>query len=351
MATVAPSGVGAHLAGARHLEAEVAGPSRSGRPGRRPGRDERRRGPAPTTIVFGTDGWRAKIADDYTFENVRRCADGVATYVVERGEGAKGVVVAYDRRFASEHFAAAAAEVLMAHDIPVAFATHAVPTQMSSFEVVERGAAAGIVITASHNPWTDNGFKVKAPTGAAAGHDILAVIEAQIARNGGDGDRATPVRRRRGGGPRRAVRSVRGLRAVRPPDGRSRCPQGRRLSRPRRPHVRRRRGLDPAAARRAARSGSRRSTRSGTRTSAGSTPSRSGRTSTRRSASSPGAATTLACCSTATRTGPARPTSSGTFIHQLGGHRAPDVLPRGAPRPARTRRRQRQQHVDGRAPR
>ncbi len=141
--------------------------------------------PAPTTIVFGTDGWRAKIADDYTFENVRRCADGVASYVVEGGAQAKGVVIAYDRRFASEHFAAAAAEVLMAHDIPVAFAVHAVPTQMSSYEVVERGAAAGIVITASHNPWTDNGFKVKAPTGAAAGAEILSVIEAQIARNGG----------------------------------------------------------------------------------------------------------------------------------------------------------------------
>jgi phosphomannomutase len=141
--------------------------------------------PVPTTIVFGTDGWRAKIADDYTFENVRRCADGVARYVVERGEQAKGVVIAYDRRFASEHFAAAAAEVVLAHDIPVAFAVHAVPTQMSSYEVVERGAAAGIVITASHNPWTDNGFKVKSPTGAAAGPEILHVLEAQIARNGG----------------------------------------------------------------------------------------------------------------------------------------------------------------------
>ena len=98
--------------------------------------------PVPTRIVFGTDGWRARIADEFTFENVRRCADGVARYVVERGETAKGVVVAYDRRFASEHFAIAAAEVLLAHDIPVVYAVHAVPTQMSSFEVIERGAAA-----------------------------------------------------------------------------------------------------------------------------------------------------------------------------------------------------------------
>jgi phosphomannomutase len=143
-----------------------------------------RRAPEPTAIVFGTDGWRARIADEFTFDAVRRCADGVASYVVGRGEVAKGVVIAYDRRFASEHFAAAAAEVLLAHDIPVAFAVHAVPTQMSSFEVIQRGAAAGIVITASHNPWVDNGFKVKAPTGAAAGAEILGVIEARLAANG-----------------------------------------------------------------------------------------------------------------------------------------------------------------------
>jgi phosphomannomutase len=141
--------------------------------------------PSPTTIVFGTDGWRARIADDYTFENVRRCADGVAHYVESRGEQAKGVVIAFDRRFASEHFAAAAAEVVLAHGIPVALGQHAVPTQMSSYEVVQRGSAAGIVITASHNPWVDNGFKVKAPTGSAAGPEILKAIEERLAENGG----------------------------------------------------------------------------------------------------------------------------------------------------------------------
>ena len=149
--------------------------------------------PTPTTIVFGTDVWRARVADDFTFENVRRCADGVARFVVDRGEEASGVVVAFDRRFASEHFAAAAAEVLLAQDIPVFLAAAAVPTQMSSYEVVQRRAAAGIVITASHNPWTDNGFKVKAPTGAAAGADILAVVEAAIADNGGTGIARRPL--------------------------------------------------------------------------------------------------------------------------------------------------------------
>jgi phosphomannomutase len=138
----------------------------------------------PTRIVFGTDGWRARIGEDYTFENVRRCANAVAEYVVSRGEQSRGIVMAWDRRFASEDFAAAAAEVVLAHGIPVAMATGAVPTQMSSFEVVRRGAAAGIVITASHNPWTDNGFKVKSPTGAAAAPEMLAEIEGLIARAG-----------------------------------------------------------------------------------------------------------------------------------------------------------------------
>ena len=142
-------------------------------------------------IVFGTDGWRARIAEDYTYDAVRRCAEGVARYVIDNGMTERGVVVGYDRRFASEFFAQAAAEVLLAHEVPVLFSSEALPTQMVSFEVVERGAACGVVITASHNPWTDNGFKVKSPTGAAAGPEILAVLEATIR------DRATdePPRR------------------------------------------------------------------------------------------------------------------------------------------------------------
>jgi len=138
-----------------------------------------------TRIVFGTDGWRGRTADEFTFENVRRCARAVAEYVVERGEQSRGIVVAFDRRFASEHFAAAAAEVVLAHAIPVALAAEAVPTQMSSFEVVQRGSAAGIVITASHNPWTDNGFKIKSPTGAAAGPEMLSAVEALLAADAG----------------------------------------------------------------------------------------------------------------------------------------------------------------------
>ena len=238
--------------------------------------------PAPTRIVFGTDGWRARVADEFTFENVRRCADGVARCVVERGDQAKGVVIAYDRRFASEHFARAAAEVLLAHDIPVAISTVAVPTQMSSYEVVQRGSAAGIVITASHNPWTDNGFKVKSPTGAAAGADMLPTIEAAIDANAGETIERAAARGRGGRRPRRVVRPVRGLPAVRRPNARPRGAAGRRPVRARRAAVRRGLRLDPAGCWPAAGSGSPRSTTSATRTSAASTPSRSGPTSTRR---------------------------------------------------------------------
>jgi phosphomannomutase len=131
-------------------------------------------------IVFGTDGWRARIAEDYTYDNVRRCAEGVARFVIDSGKAARGVVVGYDRRFSSEYFAQAAAEVLLAQDIPVQFGAYALPTQLVSYQVVETKAACGIVITASHNPWTDNGFKVKSETGAAGGPEMLKTLEATI---------------------------------------------------------------------------------------------------------------------------------------------------------------------------
>ena len=142
--------------------------------------------PAVPPIVFGTDGWRARIGEDYTFDNVRRCAQGVAEWVLQQGTAAKGVVVGYDRRFASEHFAVAAAEVLLAHDIGVLYADQAIPTQMTSYEVVERGAACAVMITASHNPWTDNGFKIKSPTGAAADPVLLHTVESVIVTRAGE---------------------------------------------------------------------------------------------------------------------------------------------------------------------
>ncbi|HET8587282.1 MAG TPA: phosphoglucomutase/phosphomannomutase family protein [Candidatus Limnocylindria bacterium] len=136
-----------------------------------------------TKIKFGTDGWRAAIAEDYTFHNVRRCARGVAEYLQQQGTAERGVVVAHDRRFASEHFAKACVEVLAAHDIRSFTPPEAVPTQVGSFFTREMNAGAGIVITASHNPWTDNGFKVKADTGGAAAPEMLEGIEATMNRH------------------------------------------------------------------------------------------------------------------------------------------------------------------------
>ncbi len=132
-------------------------------------------------IVFGTDGWRARIADDYTFDNVRICAQAVADHVIAQGRAERGAVVGFDRRFASEHFARAAAEVLAANGVRTLLATQASPTQSLSYAVPTQGACCGVVITASHNPWTDNGFKVKTESGAAASPDVLAVLERSIA--------------------------------------------------------------------------------------------------------------------------------------------------------------------------
>src|SRR5438094_322401 len=119
-------------------------------------------------IKFGTDGWRAGTADEYTFDAVRVCAQAVAEWVQKSGEAERGVVIGFDRRFRSEHFAAAAAEVVAAHGIHSFLASAASPTQSFSYATMRKKAKAGIVITASHNPWTDNGFKVKEETGSAA---------------------------------------------------------------------------------------------------------------------------------------------------------------------------------------
>ena len=131
-------------------------------------------------IAFGTDGWRARIGAEYTFDAVRACAQGVAEWVVGEGASDRGVVIGFDRRFASEHFAAAAAEVVAAHGVRVHLANAAAPTQSFSWATMRKKAKAGIVITASHNPWTDNGFKVKEESGAAASPDLIKKLEPLI---------------------------------------------------------------------------------------------------------------------------------------------------------------------------
>ena len=131
-------------------------------------------------IKFGTDGWRARIADDYTFENCRRCAQGFATYLLKQGKKGERVIVGYDKRFHSENFAALCAEVLAGNGFKVLLTDGATPTPVISYAVVDKKAVGAINITASHNPATDNGFKVRDASGGAIDPDGLIEIEAAI---------------------------------------------------------------------------------------------------------------------------------------------------------------------------
>jgi phosphomannomutase len=131
-------------------------------------------------IHFGTDGWRARIAEDYTFDSVQQAAQGFANYLAEGGQEGTDVIVGYDKRFAAEHFGAAAAEVMAANGFRVWLTDTATPTPVISYSVVERGAAGAVNITASHNPPWDCGFKVRDENGAAIAPQGLRSIEEAI---------------------------------------------------------------------------------------------------------------------------------------------------------------------------
>ena len=133
-----------------------------------------------TDIRFGTDGWRGRIAADYTFDTVQRCAQGFASYMLDQGKRGESIVVGYDRRFASEHFAAAVAEVLAANGFRVALTQGATPTPVIAYAVVSTGAAGAVNITASHNPPWDNGLKVRDEHGGAIAPSGLVEIERRI---------------------------------------------------------------------------------------------------------------------------------------------------------------------------
>lgn len=149
----------------------------------------------PTALRFGTDGWRAVIADEYTFANVERVAQAYAEYLTRQRPGDQSttqtsteqsetrpsfVVVGYDRRFLSEDFAARAAEILAGNLFhPLLFGGD-VPTPLVSWAVREHGAVGGVVITASHNPAHFNGFKIKAAWGGSATPETTSAIESLI---------------------------------------------------------------------------------------------------------------------------------------------------------------------------
>lgn len=131
-------------------------------------------------IKFGTDGWRGVIAKDYTFASVQRAAQGFASYLLEKGYEGKWVIVGYDKRFHSENFAATVAEVLAGNGLNVYLTDGATPTPVISYAVVDKKACGAVNITASHNPPTDNGFKVRDENGGAIDPEGLTKIEALI---------------------------------------------------------------------------------------------------------------------------------------------------------------------------
>ena len=135
---------------------------------------------AQPEIKFGTDGWRAVIADDYTFANVRIAAEAIAAYVHAKEDPRKGLAIGYDTRFGSKRFARACAEVVAATGIPVQLSDRITPTPALSYAVRGRGMAGGIMITSSHNPAQWNGVKYKGWYGGSGKPSMIAEIESML---------------------------------------------------------------------------------------------------------------------------------------------------------------------------
>jgi alpha-D-glucose phosphate-specific phosphoglucomutase len=133
-----------------------------------------------TEIKFGTDGWRGIIADDFTFENVRRVAAAIAAYVKKHEDMGKGLVVGYDTRFASRRAAEVVSETLAVAGINVILANDYTPTPVVSFAVRHFATAGGVVVTSSHNPWNWNGVKFKAKYAGPATPAVMKAIEDEL---------------------------------------------------------------------------------------------------------------------------------------------------------------------------
>ena len=131
-------------------------------------------------IKFGTDGWRARIAEDFTIGNVRRVAQAFTEWLKEKGISGRGVAVGYDNRFQSETFAQAAAEITSGAGIKTLLTPASVPAPVVSFTVKNLNLAAGIMITASHNPPEWNGFKIKEEFGGSAFPETTRAIESKV---------------------------------------------------------------------------------------------------------------------------------------------------------------------------
>jgi alpha-D-glucose phosphate-specific phosphoglucomutase len=132
------------------------------------------------SIKFGTDGWRGVIADDFTFASAQTVTEAISRYVVRAEDPRRGVIVGYDHRYASDWVARQVAETLSSAGTPVWLADRPCPTPAVSYLVRSRGAAGGLVVTASHNPYHWNGIKYKASYGSSALPSIVAQIENQL---------------------------------------------------------------------------------------------------------------------------------------------------------------------------
>ena len=146
------------------------------------------------SITFGTDGWRGVIAEDFTFANLRKVAYAIARYIVRAEQPSRGVLVGYDTRYASERAAGVAAETVAMTGVPVWLSDAPCPSPALSLLVRQRGAAGGIMITASHNPYRWNGVKFKASYGSSPLPSIVAQIETELEVVLGNGIPALPPR-------------------------------------------------------------------------------------------------------------------------------------------------------------
>jgi phosphomannomutase len=135
-------------------------------------------------IKFGTDGWRAKIAEDFTFDNVRLVTQALVAYIRENGLADKGIAVGYDNRFQSEDFARTSAEVCSGAGLKTLLMSHSLPSPTLSYTVNNLGLGAGIMITASHNPPEWNGFKIKEGFGGSAFPETTRSVEEKLQKAG-----------------------------------------------------------------------------------------------------------------------------------------------------------------------
>jgi alpha-D-glucose phosphate-specific phosphoglucomutase len=132
------------------------------------------------SIKFGTSGWRAIVAEDFTVQNVRIVCQGIAQYLRQQKIGQQGILIGYDTRFLGERFAKVVAEVMAAHGIPCLLCERDTPTPTISYHVMNRKLAGGINISASHNPPEWNGIKFTPDWGGPALPETTKAIELRI---------------------------------------------------------------------------------------------------------------------------------------------------------------------------